>query len=1107
MTKRTLRRNRILAGGVAALFAMTGLSAIPAISAAADGPDLSTCPWMDVSKTSTERANLLLAASTQSQKYRWLNEQSANTPSQTVWTASGVTTTYDAALPCTPVVVYTDGPDGIRSQTGVTAFPSPIANAATWNRALSYDKGAAIAAEGFDKRKNGVLGPGISNSRTPLAGRTPEYLGEDSLLSGLLGADITNGLQLGNPDKPVLTSIKHYVANEQELTRQTSSSNVDEQTLHQVYDLPYEVLEANSDPASVMCSYNQINGVYACENPILTTNLKGSDIGFTGYVVSDFGAVHSTAQALMGGLDQELNRPKFFTPALLNAALDAGTITQARIDEAAFRVVNAYISVGLFDKPLKAAAKTVATTPAHQAISQDIAEQGSVLLKNAESALPLKPTSGQTIALIGPTASATVTGGVSAKNVCSMGAVGRSNTMSCDGLIAPDTAITARAAQDGATVTSYLGTDPTAAAAAADAADVAIVFGYQRMGEFNDITDLHLQNGGDAVIAAVAASNAKKVIVVLETGSAVEMPWLADVDGVVEAWYPGDQQGPALSRLLFGDSNFSGKLPMTFPKSLTDTPTAASAAQYPGVTRTETGSIVQVDYTEGLEVGYKWYDEQNIDPLFEFGYGLSYTDFDYSDLSVSSSSNAETGAVTATATFTVTNTGSVSGAEIPQVYLTLPDSADDPGKRLVGFDRVSLGAGKSTTVSVDVSSAAADHPFGMWDTTAHAWTNVAGNYTFSVGSSSRDLPLTESQSLDFDGVAPTVTVTPTTTIGASGWYTAPVALTVSAVDDTDATPAVEVSVDNAGWVDASAGVTVSGDGSHSVQARATDDSGNVSSVSTSTIKIDATKPQVTASSSSTAHTVTLQAADATSGIAKIEYSISGGAYSTYTGPIAAGRTATSISYRATDVAGNVSSVATFAYVPSVSVPAVALTATPASIVFGASMTLTATVPTDAVGSVEFFDGSRSVGKVAVSNGIATKTVTLDAGTHRINASFGGDATYADATSMVSVVTVAKTVPTKISVTSKSFTTGTKPAVKVTVGKLNNGTWPVGKVTVYVSGKAVGSDKITASDHGKATVKLTKRHASSIKVVAKFVATDSDNVSGKNSKTTKLTAKK
>jgi beta-glucosidase len=566
-----------------------------------------------------------------------------------------------------------------------------------------------------------------------LAGRTPEYLGEDSLLSGDLTAALVDGIQTGNENEPVMAVLKHYLANEQELDRQTSSSNVDGRTLRETYDLAFQIAVSKSDPGGVMCSYNQINGVYACENPVLNNILKTDD-GYAGYVVSDFGAVHSTAPSLAAGLDQELNRPKFYTPANVKAALDNGSVTRAQIDAAARRVVTAYIKNGLFDHPLPTTPSTTPSTTS-QAVSEKVAIEGSVLLKNDGDALPLTKKD-SSIAIIGPTASLTPTNGVSAKTVCNMGGGG-----ACPNPVAPLDAITARAAQVGATVTFDNGSDPTAAAASAAAAKVAIVFGYAQQGEFADRTTLALDNNGDALIAAVAAAN-PNTIVVLETGTATTMPWLAQVKGVIEAWYPGDQQGTALAKLIYGDANFSGKLPMTFPKSLADTPTGTDNAQYPGLVNgsttrpaTDRTTIRQVSYSEGLAVGYKWYQSKGIEPLFPFGYGLSYTQFSYSKLQLSPAVvNKANKPIKVT--FTVKNTGSKAGSTTPQVYLTLPASTGEPGSRLVAFDRITLKAGESQKVTVTIDPTSADKPLSYYSTTTHAWTTDPGSYRIAVGDSS-----------------------------------------------------------------------------------------------------------------------------------------------------------------------------------------------------------------------------------------------------------------------------------------------------------------------------------------------------------------------------------
>jgi beta-glucosidase len=642
-----------------------------------------------------------------------------------------------------------------------------------------------------------------------------------------MAAANVRGLEDRADGKPVIANLKHYVANEQEIDRNKSSSNIDERTFRQVYDLPYEIAVKESDPGSLMCSYNQINAVYSCENDVLTTSIR-DEMGFEGYVMSDFGSVHSTADSLNAGLDQELNRPIWFTPAKLDAALAAGEITQERIDEAAFRVVRSYIEGGLFDHPVPAAPVAKVSTDEHKALARQIAEKSTVLLKNDGGVLPLAEDPG-TVAVIGQTAAATPTDGVSAKTGCAWYLVFiRGTALNCNEIVDPLTSITAKVEEAGGSVVYDNGADPAKAAAVAAEADVAIVFGHYTMGETTDLADLNLDANGDALITAVGAAS-ERTIAVLNAGSAVEMPWLGDVDAVLHSWHSGEQFGPALAGLLWGDVNPSGKLPMTFPKAVADTPTGSDPARYPGIfsdgstTRPAgTDEIRQVNYTEGLEVGYKWYDEQGIDPLFAFGHGLSYTDFSYSDLEVEHSDDPVTGTVQSTVSFTVENTGAAAGAEIPQVYLTLPESADEPGKRLVGFDRIELGAGESTRVKVVVDSTASNQPFSIWDTESDEWAILDGEYGFSVGSSSRNLPLTEG--VFVDRVAPEIT---SISLNQSQ------KIVVEATDELSGVTAIEYSTQKNGQ-EASAWTAYSGplqvDAKSTVSFRVIDNAGNISTV-------------------------------------------------------------------------------------------------------------------------------------------------------------------------------------------------------------------------------------------------------------------------------------
>ena len=338
---------------------------------------------MNTSQTTGVRAQELMSAMTLEQKMRWLDEQAANNPNQTTFG----TVTYPAQVPCTPTMAYADGPWEVTGVSGITTgFPVPIAETSSWDTRGSYLKGQAMGDEAFREDRTGMLAPGINLARTPYGGRNAEFMGEDPLLAGTLAAQDIRGIQQGNPTEPVEAVLKHFVANDQELDRMLSSSNVDDRTLHELDGLAFEIATREAQPAGVMCSYNQVNSVYACENPNILTNYLKKQLGFRGFVVSDFGAVHSTAPSLNAGLDQELNRPVYYSPTNLEAALAAGTITEAQIDEAAFRVARAAIAEGLFDHPIPATPAANASTPAHLALARQMAEEGSVLLKNDGSA-------------------------------------------------------------------------------------------------------------------------------------------------------------------------------------------------------------------------------------------------------------------------------------------------------------------------------------------------------------------------------------------------------------------------------------------------------------------------------------------------------------------------------------------------------------------------------------------------------------------------------------------------------------------------------------------------------------------------------------------------
>ncbi|RAQ02452.1 beta-glucosidase [Burkholderia cepacia] len=643
-----------------------------------------------------------------------------------------------------PAVSSADSAGGVNVKNArVTALPAPVALAATWDPALAGTYGTRIALElralGFAEG----LGGGVNLAREPRNGRTFEYMGEDPVLAGTLSAARTQATQA----QKVIATIKHFAFNDQETNRMTIDSVVDERTMREAELLAFEIGVKDGQPGNVMCSYNKLNGVYACENPYLLTTVLKNEWGFKGVVQSDWGATHSTVAAVQAGLDEEEpgaaddnNAPlgSFFNTKL-RAALQAGSVSAARLNDMVQRKLRTLIRIGVMDAPPKPGGAI--DEAAGNADALAIARQSAVLLKNAaapgdaQPVLPLAAGALKSVVVIGGHADAGVlSGGGSGAVPAIDGNAVTTCQQPADTLFggcatwyksAPLAAIRAKAPN---AAVSYLdGTDANAAASAAAQADVAIVFATQWQTEGLDLASLSLpdakadpynqQYDQNALIAAVAAK-AKRVIVVLENGSPVLMPWLANVHGVLEAWYPGAQGGQAIADLLFGDANPSGRLPLTFPKQEADLP-------QPAIDPSRTQTI----YAEGLAYGYRWFDAKAIEPLFPFGYGLSYTTYALSALSARADA-----AGNVTVGVTVTNTGARAGAQTVQIYAALPASLGEPPKRLVGWTKVALQPGEARTVSVAVPA----QRFAVWDANAHAWRIAAGSYGLSAAASSRD---------------------------------------------------------------------------------------------------------------------------------------------------------------------------------------------------------------------------------------------------------------------------------------------------------------------------------------------------------------------------------
>ncbi len=635
-----------------------------------------------------------------------------------------------------PMIQMSDAAYGVRSSAEngrySTALPSNVAAAASWDPEAACAYGALIGRELRAQGYNMTLGGGVNVTREPRDGRTFEYQGEDPILAGTMVGNRIKCEQAQN----VIGDIKHYAVNDQESGRNEVDSIISKRAMRESDLLAFEIGIEVGDPAAVMCAYNAVNGDFSCENKYLLTDVLKKDWNFKGFVLSDWGGTHSTVKASAAGLDNEEPLDEFFGDKL-KQAVQAGKVPMAELDDHARRILRSEFASGIVDHPMQ---KSVVDVEGGFETSRRIAEQSTVLLKNDGGVLPLDREKVRSIAIIGPHADeGMISGGGSAQ----VDPPGRPPAKWQEHVWFPTSplrAVSARA--PGASVKFDSGANPASAASLAKQADVAIVFAYQWTSEGMDLPNLSLPDNQDALIEQVAEAN-PRTIVVLETGTAVTMPWIDRVSGVVEAWYAGSKGADAVANILFGDVNPSAKLPMTFPRSEADLPHPQLVTPPPGaqgreaVMRTgEAKPTFSVHYDEGLKVGYKWYDAEHKPVLFPFGYGLSYTTYGYSDLKVKPGKET-------VVRFMVKNTGSRAGAEITEVYAALPASAGEPPKRLVGWSKIHLNAGESKEVSVTVDP----KYLSIYDESEDAWKLVPGSYTFMAGGSSQDLPLHEMVSI------------------------------------------------------------------------------------------------------------------------------------------------------------------------------------------------------------------------------------------------------------------------------------------------------------------------------------------------------------------------
>ena len=564
--------------------AAAAVALLAVLAASVGTAGAASCPWMNPALSPNARAEMLLGAMSLSDKVAMTYQQY---PLDYHYGAAGYIPPNTSL--CIPDLVFNDAGQGVGdAQTGTTAFPAPIAQSASWDPGLQYQFGAALGQEAWEKGIDVQLAPGIETDRVPMNGRNWEYASEDPFLSGQTGAAEVQGVQ----SQHVIVTLKHYIANSQETDRMTDSSDVDQRTLEEMYAPQYDIAIHQGGAMGVMCSYNRINSVYSCENPQTLKGMLDSQFGFTGFVVSDWGATHSTVASALNGLDIEMNITPgtYFGPALETAVQD-GQVPMSALNDMVLRILRAMFTVGVFDHPPAAQPEAYAapvSTPEHVALARTISEEGTVLLKNQDGILPLPVGADDRADRPGRRARPAPRTSTTAR------AAGTSRSSAIVPVVSPLQGITQRAAADGDTVLYADGTATADAVAAAKAASVAVVVVGDSESEGTDRSNLTLTGGTctlagctpqpldqNALISAVAAAN-PNTIVVLDTGGPVLMPWLGQIKGLLEAWYPGQEDGNALAALLFGDVDPSGHLPETFPAAMSDMP-IRSAAQWPGV--------------------------------------------------------------------------------------------------------------------------------------------------------------------------------------------------------------------------------------------------------------------------------------------------------------------------------------------------------------------------------------------------------------------------------------------------------------------------------------------------------------------------------------------
>lgn len=743
-----------------------GMAALLALAAGGAGMAMAAAPQAAAKAGGARaRADALVAKMTLEEKIALLHGlfppmAAGKTPNELIPSAGHIDGVPRLGV---PLIRESDASLGVANQVEqrkgdvATALPSSLATAASFDPAIARAGGAMIGAEARAKRFNVLLAGGVNLTRDPWNGRNFEYLGEDPLLAGTLAGAHIAGVQSNR----IVSTVKHFALNSQETGRMVVDARIGEAALRMSDLLAFQIAIETGKPGSVMCAYNKVNGDWACENRHLLTDVLKRDWGYPGWVMSDWGAVHSTAKAANAGLDQqsgqELDKALYFAEPL-KAAVDKGQVPVARIDDMVARYLTGLIETGAYDAAMPARAETPPYA-AHADVAQRAAEAGIVLLKNQGDLLPIARTA-KRIVVIGGNADVGVLSGGGSSQVRSVGgapveialATGGSASFARITYHASSPLLVLRKALPGVRVDWVDGRSLNATVEAAKAADLAIVFATQWTTEADDVPDLRLPNQQDALIAAIAAAQ-PKTIAVMETGGPVLMPWIDKVPAVVQAWYPGQRGGEALAAILTGRVNPSGRLPITFPADASQPPRPrpvgldrlsgleAAAAANPAAASTYVLDSFPVDYVEGADVGYRWYEKKGLKPLFPFGHGLSYTQFAYRNPVV-------TGGRTLRVTFDVVNTGARAGADVPQIYVAREGGAGP--MRLAGFTRVQLKPGETRRITLT----AEPRVVADYDTALPGWRIAAGRYRVALARDAGDRTMVSSVTLEAQTMRP-----------------------------------------------------------------------------------------------------------------------------------------------------------------------------------------------------------------------------------------------------------------------------------------------------------------------------------------------------------------